>query len=202
MAGYTEILTWSLCSHADNFERLLKPDDGTTAVCIGNPATAEFEVCRTSLLSSALKTLGASGNVSKPIKLFEISDVVLLSDEKSVGAKNERRLVAVHCNKDSGFEVIHGLLNRLMEVMGVPLHPEKNAGGFCYDWKAEDHPTFFPGRHADIHLNQEHIGEFGIVHPEVLVNFGIDYPVSALEINLHPLCFDQFFNPFETRLQS
>jgi len=29
--------------------------------------------------------------------------------------------VAVYCNKEAGFEVIHGLLNRVMEVMGVPL---------------------------------------------------------------------------------
>lgn len=37
---------------------LPQQDDGTTAACIGNPATAEFEVCRTSLLPGALKTLG------------------------------------------------------------------------------------------------------------------------------------------------
>lgn len=200
MAGYTEILTWCLCSHADNFGRLEREDDGTTAVCIGNPATAEFEVCRTTLLSSALKTLGASGNIPKPIKLFEISDVVLLTDAKAVGAKNERRLIAVHCSKDSGFEVIHGFLNRLMDVLDVPLHPNVNAGGLSYDWKAEDSSTFFPGRHAAIRLSGDTIGEFGIVHPEVLANFGIDYPVSAIELNLHPFCFDQFYAPLKTSL--
>lgn len=60
MAGFTEILTWALCSHAENFDALRRPDDGTTAATIGNPATAEFEVCRTSLLPGALKTLGAA----------------------------------------------------------------------------------------------------------------------------------------------
>jgi len=131
------------------------------------------------------------------LKLFEISDVVLLTDQKAVGAKNERRLVAVHCSNDSGFEVIHGLLNRLIEVLGIPLHPEKNPGGLSYDWKAEDSPTYFQGRHAAVRLNEEAIGEFGIVHPLVLASFGIEYPVSALEMNLHPFCFDQFFKPFE-----
>lgn len=200
MAEFIEILTWSLCSHAENFEKLQKDDKGDSAVCIGNPATAEFEVCRTSLLPGALKTLGASGNIPKPIKLFEISDVVLLSGETSVGAKNERRLVAVHCNKDSGFEVIHGFLNRLMEVLGVPLQPEKNKGGLSYSWEPQENKTFFPGRHAIVKLNEEVVGEFGIVHPKVLENFNIDYPVSALELNLHPFCFDQFFKPLPTRL--
>lgn len=58
MAGYTEILTWALCSHAEVFANLRQEDTGSTAVCIGNPATAEFEVCRTTLLPGALKTLG------------------------------------------------------------------------------------------------------------------------------------------------
>lgn len=53
LAGYSEVLTWALVSHADNFERLRRQDDGRTAVTIGNPATAEFEMCRTSLLSGA-----------------------------------------------------------------------------------------------------------------------------------------------------
>lgn len=47
---YTEILTWALLSRAENFTALRQQDDGASAVGIGNPATAEFEVCRTSLL--------------------------------------------------------------------------------------------------------------------------------------------------------
>ena len=53
MAGFTEILTWALLSKAENFGHLRRQDDGATAVSIGNPATAEFEVCRTSLLPGA-----------------------------------------------------------------------------------------------------------------------------------------------------
>ena len=50
MAGYTEILTWALCSNAEITQRLRLPVLADNAVSIGNPATAEFEVCRTSLL--------------------------------------------------------------------------------------------------------------------------------------------------------
>ena len=55
MAGFTEILTWALLSQAENFGHLQRQDDGATAVSIGNPATAEFEVCRTSLLPGAFR---------------------------------------------------------------------------------------------------------------------------------------------------
>lgn len=34
------------------------------------------------------------------------------------------------------------------------------------------------------------VGVFGIVHPEVLSAFGVEHPVSALELNIEPFCFD------------
>lgn len=55
------------------------------------------------------------------MKLFEASDVILLDAAAETGARNERRLVAVACAKEGSFEVIHGLLNRVMDVLGVPL---------------------------------------------------------------------------------
>jgi phenylalanyl-tRNA synthetase beta chain len=55
------------------------------------------------------------------VKLFEASDVILLDESSETGARNERRLVAVACAKEGSFEVIHGLLNRVMDVLGVPL---------------------------------------------------------------------------------
>ena len=123
MAGFTEILTWALLAHSENFDSLRRQDDGATAVCIGNPATAEFEECRASLLPSALKTLAANKDAALPVKLFEVSDVVLLAPPDAPidsGAVNQRRLVAVHCDRTSGFEVVHGLLNRVMEMLRVP----------------------------------------------------------------------------------
>lgn len=34
------------------------------------------------------------------------------------------------------------------------------------------------------------VGIFGIVHPDVLAAFGVEHPVSALELNIEPFCFD------------
>ena len=62
----------ALCSKAENFDYLRNPDDGKTAVEIGNPATFEFEVCRSTLLASALKTLGANKDAALPVRLFEV----------------------------------------------------------------------------------------------------------------------------------
>ncbi|BDA44356.1 Phenylalanine-tRNA ligase beta subunit [Coccomyxa sp. Obi] len=209
MAGFTEILTWALCSRAENFTQLLRPDDGASAASIGNPATSEFEVCRTSLLPGALKTLGANKDAPLPVKLFEASDVILLDTSAETGARNERRLVAVACAKEGSFEVIHGLLNRVMDVLGVPLLGELGTGrsalqeqaGVGYEWQPSEDPTFFPGRQASVSACGKTVGHFGVVHPEVLAAFDIPYPVSALELNVESFVFDQFYKPLPTHMQ-
>lgn len=50
-------------------------------------------------------------------------NLICLSD---VGARNNRRLCAVYYNKSPGFEVIHGLLDRVMQLLDVK--PGRNQG--------------------------------------------------------------------------
>lgn len=45
-----------------------------------------------------------------------------------VGAKNCRRLCAIYYNKNPGFEIIHGLLDRIMQLLDVP--PGEDKGGY------------------------------------------------------------------------
>lgn len=84
-------------------------------------ASGTVQVARTSLLPSALKTLASNKDAPLPLRLFEVSDVILLDTQTAVGARNERRLIAVQAAREAGFEVLHGLLNRVMDVLGVPL---------------------------------------------------------------------------------
>lgn len=183
MAGFTEILTWILGSCEENFDMVKRKSD--VAVTVGNPRTSEFEVVRTSLLPGLLKTLGHNKDHPRPVKLFEVSDVVTLDPSKDVGAKNERHLAALYCNANSGFEVIHGLVDRVMQVVGVkPVAIGDNSGYFIQPSKE---PEFFPGRQASIICKGSCIGTFGIVHPQVLQNFLIPDPCSILEINIESL---------------
>lgn len=47
-----------------------------------------------------------------------------------VGARNERRICAVNCNKTAGFEVVHGLLDRIMLLLEVPWNPDRTLTGY------------------------------------------------------------------------
>ena len=116
----TQALTFSLCSRDDVATKMRKRIEDIPAVHISNPKTLEFQVARTSLLPGLLKTIQANRNMPLPLKLFEISDVVLKDGGAEVGARNERRLAAVFYNKSPGFEIIHGLLDRIMQLLECP----------------------------------------------------------------------------------
>ena len=122
--GYIEVLTHGLCSIRDNFTALRRPE--TAAVALSNPANVEYQVVRTTLVPGLLKTLqhNKSASFTGGFKLFEISDVVLPDDqhvitETIVGAKNRRKICAVYAGPTSGFEIIHGLVDRIMTLCEV-----------------------------------------------------------------------------------
>ncbi|KAJ3054202.1 hypothetical protein HK097_002425 [Rhizophlyctis rosea] len=181
LAGYTEVLTFTLCSHDENFAWLNQKDNGQV-VKLANPKTVEYQVVRTSLLPGILKTVYANKRYPLPIKIFEVSDVVFKDDapEFERRSRNQRNLCALYTNKTSGFELIHGLLDRLMAKLAIP------HGSEGYHIKESDNETFFPGRRADVYYKNQNIGTFGIVHPSVLEKYEIGYPCTALELNIEP----------------
>ncbi|XP_023345535.1 phenylalanine--tRNA ligase beta subunit [Eurytemora carolleeae] len=184
MSGFTEALTFSLCSRDDVGTKMRKQIENIPAVHIANPKTLEFQVARTALLPGLLKTVQANRKMPLPMKLFEISDVVLKDLGTEVGARNERHLAAVFYNKTPGFEIIHGLLDRIMQLLEVPMSLDKSSSG--YYLRSSEDESYFPGRAAEIVAFGQVIGRLGVLHPEVVTGFELNLPCSALEINIEP----------------
>ncbi|KAF7948321.1 uncharacterized protein EAE97_003732 [Botrytis byssoidea] len=203
MAGWSEVMPLILCSHDENFAWLNRKDDGTTAVRLANPKTAEYQVVRTSLLPGLLKTIRENKKHSLPLKVFEVSDVAFKDLTLERKSRNERHFAAAWYGKTSGFEVVHGLLDRVLLMLQTAfITHEEGLEGKKQDfaiketpakpdgyWIEEiDEPTFFAGHAAAIYLRlggkEVRVGEFGILHPTVLDKFELRYPVSTLEINL------------------
>ncbi|XP_036276722.1 phenylalanine--tRNA ligase beta subunit isoform X2 [Pipistrellus kuhlii] len=170
------------CSQEDIADKLGLDISATNAVHISNPKTAEFQVARTTLLPGILKTIAANRKMPLPLKLFEISDIVVKDSSRDVGARNYRHLCAVYYNKNPGFEIIHGLLDRIMQLLDVP-PGEKKRG---YMIKTSEGPAFFPGRCAEVFARGQSIGKLGVLHPDVITKFELNMPCSALEINIEP----------------
>uniref|UniRef100_A0A1E1XU16 Phenylalanine--tRNA ligase beta subunit n=1 Tax=Amblyomma sculptum TaxID=1581419 RepID=A0A1E1XU16_AMBSC len=181
-AGFTEALTFALCSEQDIAEKIRKPDGCKIAVHVSNPKTLEFQVARTTLLPGLLKTLNANKKMPLPLKLFEISDVVFKDDSDEIGAVNQRHLCALYCGKTTGFEIVHGLLDRTMQLLSISF----GDGPEQYHLRPIEDTTFFPGRCAEVVVRGKALGTIGVLHPEVIVAFDLSLPCSVLEINIEP----------------
>ena len=156
-------------------------------VQLSNPKTQEFEIVRTSLLPGLLMCLKENKGEMVPQKLFEVSDTVVKDASTDTGARNVRRIAALVIDTASNFEVIHGLIDLLMMKVGANFETRD------YQLAEDDSdPRFFPLRGFSVMLGGEKIGSVGVLHPEVLGNFELKYPVSAMELN-----FDAMFEHFK-----
>lgn len=207
-AGWTEAYNWALISRKENFDQLRRQpqkveDLGKTAskpneyvaevvpVALGNAKTKEFEIVRTTLLGGVLKCLANNKHLPMPIKIFEVGDIVQQEPEMEVGARNIRRVCAIHAGQTSEFSKLHGLLDQLMyQLKCEPAH-QAAAGSKKRPFKlvASDDPAFFPGRQARIIVEDIPIGIIGEIHPEVLGSkkgFDVNMACAAFEFNLEP----------------
>jgi len=188
MCGWSEVLPLILCSHDENFAWLNRKDDGHTAVKLANPKTAEYQIVRTSLLPGVLKTIRENRKHSLPIKVFEVSDVAFKDEKLERKSRNERHFCAAICGKTSGFEAVHGLLDRVMAMLSTKVLEtgameqegywieETDGKLMSLEWLAAKdstktnsviEPTYFPGRAASIWVRHRNgkgqcVGTFGM----------------------------------------
>ncbi|EUC62312.1 phenylalanyl-tRNA synthetase, beta subunit [Rhizoctonia solani AG-3 Rhs1AP] len=216
MCGWVEVLPLILCSHDENFAWLNRKDDGKTAVKLANPKTLEYQVVRTSLLPGLLKTIRENRAHPLPIQIFETSDIALKDDTHERRARNVRRAGAVWCNKSAGFEVVHGLLGRIMSVLEVPrlelvggkrVQVGKHVEGEGWWIEGSDDPTYFPGRAAKIFYRPRKGTETKeptplLEDPEVMDTASTHPPRSdgVIELGslgiLHPSVLEKFEIPY------
>lgn len=212
MAGWAEVMPLILCSHDENYAWLNKPKDNGECVRLQNPKTAEYQIVRTSLLPGLLKTIRENKRHAVPMKVFEVSDVVFKDSTAERGARNERHFAAAWYGKSSGFEQVHGLLDRVMTMLKSAFITREDGlakpeiGGYfieevdgtyslsrllgecCANVPCATDPTYLAGKVAAVYLNVEgkasRIGTFGVLHPKVLQKFELPFPTSALELNV------------------
>ncbi|WRT65900.1 uncharacterized protein IL334_002851 [Kwoniella shivajii] len=200
MAGWIEALPLIL-----NFKYLNRPDPGNYAIHLANPKSLEYQVVRTSLLPGMLKTVRENKALPLPMKIFEVSDVAVQDPKAERQSRNYRRLCAVYMDRKAGFEVAHGLLDRVMQILGVPFIEKKESDGkYGYYIASADASEPTPSTSGPLSTLASSlksalpdskktwerdivIGSLGILHPSVLGNFELTRPCSSMEIDVEPL---------------
>jgi phenylalanyl-tRNA synthetase beta chain len=168
--GYSEIMSLPLSTEEHQFERLRLPTtDGYAQVA--NPKLKAYNVVRMHLMGGLFEALRENRRRPMPLRLFEIDNAVKVDDRAETGAGEERQLALVEIGRESGYATARSVMDALLRELG-----------WKAEYRASDHPTYVPGRAAAIYVDDKPVGGLGEVHPEVLTNFGLMYPVALAEL--------------------
>ncbi len=169
--GFTEVVNFTLANYKEHFEYMMIEGN---PVRILNPVSAEYNILRSSLLPCILKVLSSNKHETFPQMIFEVGDVVVLDEKAETGARRELHLAGAITHSEANFTEIKAIAEGILREMSV-----KN-----YVFKASEHSSFIPGRCAEVRVNGNPVGIVGEIHPQVLNNFELEYPVGAFEYNL------------------
>ena len=175
--GYFEVLTFTLTSERKQFElmqrerlKVAKRFDqtfSTFAVKVASPISSEHTMLRCSIMPNLLEILSFNKHRDLPQRIFEVGPVVL-------NLKEEYRLAGISTHATANFAEVKSVVDTVLNELG---------------WEeaevvvSEDR-AFLEGRRADILLENKFICVFGEVHPEVILNFGLSYPVVGFEVSI------------------
>jgi phenylalanyl-tRNA synthetase beta chain len=184
--GFQEILTYSLVS-LEKLQKLSpKLELKIPPLKVANPMTKEQEYLRTSLRACLLATLAHNQKFEQAgIRLFEIGKVFLpqgrdLPEEKEMfcavlsGARAELSWQADKRPLD--FFDAKGVVENLLSQLGLKV-----------SFDIGDDETLFPGRGANIIVEDDKVGIVGDVHPRVTQAFELSNDICLIEIDLEKL---------------
>jgi len=167
--GFQEVKTLVMTNTTLLFKRMNIPEE--EVVKAENPVSLEHGVARNWLLPSLMSVLEKNKNREYPQRIFEIGDCI------KANGKDFKKLCCVIASSKTNFAEIKSILFGLLDSLNFDLSSIK--------LKPYDHGSFIAGRCASMKY-----GFFGEISPEVLENFSIEMPVTAMELDLEKVFAD------------
>ena len=152
---------------------------------IVNPIASDRVVMRHSVLNSLLETLERNSHIRSRMAMFEIGPIFLASEAGERPDELQRLSIVLTGPRalpgwqktdptPMDFYDLKGILSALMDTLHIDYRVEPS-----------EHPSFHPGKCAQLMVGEQKIGVFGELHP--LVHERYDFssnPVQAADINM------------------
>jgi len=169
--GFQEVLTFMMTNQEKLFSKMNKSE--TRLVEVSNPKVITLRCLRPELLPSLLEFLSNNTHVQYPQNLFEVGDCTIWEDQQPTDL---RKLCCVSAHAHTNFTEMKSVLEPLMLNLG-----------FNFSLKTTSSPSFLEGRVGTILVSENDVGTIGEVHPQVIENWKLEHPVTAMELDLTKL---------------
>jgi phenylalanyl-tRNA synthetase beta chain len=170
--GFQEVLTFMMTNENKLFTKMEQPL--SEYVKITNPKVVTLTCLRHWLLPSLLEFLSSNTHVQYPQKPFEVGDCIVW--DENFQPKDVRKLCCASAHARTSFTEMKSILHTLMSNLG-----------FGYSMEATKNSSFLHGRAASISVQKNDIGIVGEIHPQVIENWNIENPVTAMELDISKL---------------
>ena len=176
--------------HPDVFDRirLSSTDPLRQAVQIANPLSVDQSIMRTTLLPSLLANAQRNRNHQiNDVQFFECSKVFIPNGTDEYPHEPERVAGMITGNLGAG---VYGDPLRpadFFDIKGIVEGMLDRCGLSDYTITHTDHPTFHPGRRAEIRIEDKTLCVFGETHPEVLENYDLPNKAYLFELDFERL---------------
>ena len=176
--------------HPDVFDRirLSSTDPLRQAVQIANPLSVDQSIMRTTLLPSLLANAQRNRNHQiNDVQFFECSKVFIPNGTDEY--PNEPEYVAGMITGNLGAGVYGDPFRPadFFDIKGIVEGMLNRCGVSDYTITHTEHPTFHPGRRAEIRVKDKTLCVFGEAHPEVLENYDLPSKAYLFELDFEKL---------------
>jgi len=172
--GAQELLNFTLTNKGVLFTQMNVPEQDI--VEIANPVSANWSAIRHSILPSLLEFLSKNVSHEYPQQVYEVGDVVVLDEKEETKVKTIKRVGWALAADDASFTKAKQVLDYVLKGLG-----------FSYEIVPVEHGSFIAGRCGRVVVGGQKVAFIGEVHPKVLENFGIFFPMCAFELNVSEL---------------
>jgi len=173
--GYSEIMSLPMTTEELAYEKFRMPVPEHYPR-ISNPKLKAMTVVRSHMMTGLMEHLRENRRAPLPLRFFELDNVTILDADAETGAREERHLGIVEIGPNASYASIRSVIDALLYELGL-------TGTFS----AIEHPSFIPGRVASVVTESELTGTIGELHPEVIVNFGLENPVAMAELTIQKI---------------
>ena len=193
-SGLHEVITYRLTT-AESEARLRDEEVSVGPyVELSNPSTLERSALRRSLLASVLDVASNNARFTDRLALFEIGAVFLPRPDSPLPEEVARLAVLLRGPRQGAHwqdgtdpgaaagELDYFDLKGVIEILLRDLHLDGA------EFSATEHPTYRPGRAAELSISGRTVGRLGELHPVVARDWGFDErPCLVAELDLGPL---------------
>jgi phenylalanyl-tRNA synthetase beta chain len=167
-----EIMSLSLQSEESHFAKL-RMETTETYIRVDNPKTINQRVLRSHLMTGLLETFEKNKKKAVPQRIFEIGPVTFLNPQSETGVNEYRHLAFAIIGPDAGYADGRAILDSILRELGLQ-----------GEYQALEHPSFIEGRCAEVTGDKELWARLGEIHPQVLNNYSLAYPIVYCELRL------------------